>query len=44
MSKPNHSPDGLTFEDITALEREVAEELRAAPRTGGLNTTRSTDQ
>lgn len=28
MNTPNYSPDGLTFEDITALEREVAEELR----------------
>jgi hypothetical protein len=28
MTTPNYSPDGLTFEDITALEREVAEELR----------------
>ena len=28
MSTPNYSPDGLTCEDITALEREVAEELR----------------
>jgi hypothetical protein len=28
MSTPDYSPDGLTVEDITALQREVTEELR----------------
>lgn len=28
MSTPHHSPDGLTVEDITALQREVTAELR----------------
>jgi hypothetical protein len=28
MSTPNYSPDGLTYDDITALQREVAQELR----------------
>jgi hypothetical protein len=28
MSTLNHSPDGLTVEDITALQREVTAELR----------------
>ena len=25
---PNYSPDGLTYDDITALQRDVANELR----------------
>jgi hypothetical protein len=28
MNAPDYSPDGLTVEDITALQREVTEELR----------------
>lgn len=28
MSTPHHSPDGLTAQDITALQREVTAELR----------------
>jgi hypothetical protein len=28
MSMPDHSPDGLTYADITALQREVTAELR----------------
>lgn len=28
MSTPNYSPDGLTYDDITALQREVTAELR----------------
>lgn len=28
MSTPDYSPDGLTGEDITALQREVTAELR----------------
>jgi hypothetical protein len=28
MSAPHHSPDGLTYDDITALQRDVTAELR----------------
>lgn len=28
MNTPNYSPDGLTEDDITALQREVTAELR----------------
>jgi hypothetical protein len=28
MTTPDYSPDGLTVEDITALQSEVTEELR----------------
>ncbi|NKQ59025.1 hypothetical protein HFP15_39905 [Amycolatopsis sp. K13G38] len=28
MSTPHYSPDGLTYADITALQREVTAELR----------------
>lgn len=28
MNTPHHSPDGLTYQDITALQREVTAELR----------------
>jgi len=28
MTTPDYSPDGLTVEDITALQREVTAELR----------------
>jgi hypothetical protein len=28
VSTPNYSPDGLTYDDITALQREVTAELR----------------
>ncbi|KAA2253278.1 hypothetical protein F0L68_33225 [Solihabitans fulvus] len=28
MSTPDYSPDGLTVEDITALQQEFTEELR----------------
>jgi hypothetical protein len=28
MTTPDYSPDGLTVQDITALQREVTEELR----------------
>jgi hypothetical protein len=28
VSTPNYSPDGLTYDDITELQREVTAELR----------------
>jgi hypothetical protein len=28
MNTPDHSPDGLTYDDITAIQRDVYAELR----------------
>jgi hypothetical protein len=28
IGTPNHSPDGLTYDDITAMHRDVTAELR----------------